>query len=103
MKAVRVIISVQLLMREKNMTKPDTGCMEAMLFHTNVKILSDHDIPDIVTFLPRCYLVPDSDDPRPSFLDEYLAVTGNGGGGLDDYWELFTVIPEAWEVQSGIL
>ncbi len=25
-------------------------------------------------------------DPRPSFPDEYLAVTGNGGGAPDDYW-----------------
>lgn len=26
------------------------------------------------------------DDKRPSFMDEYLSVAGNGGGGLDDYW-----------------
>lgn len=24
---------------------------------------------------------------RPSFMDEYLSVAGNGGGALDDYWE----------------
>ena len=27
-------------------------------------------------------------DPRPSFMDEYLAATGNGIGGLDEYWEV---------------
>ncbi len=27
-------------------------------------------------------------DSRPSFMDEYLAATGNSMGGLDDYWEL---------------
>ncbi len=26
-------------------------------------------------------------DQRPSFMDEYLAATGNGLGGLDEYWE----------------
>lgn len=25
-------------------------------------------------------------DKRPSFMDEYLSVAGNGCGGLDDYW-----------------
>lgn len=30
----------------------------------------------------------DTTDKRPSFMDEYLAVTGNGGGGLDDYWRV---------------
>lgn len=25
-------------------------------------------------------------DKRPSFMDEYLSVAGNGGGGMDDYW-----------------
>lgn len=27
-------------------------------------------------------------DIRPSFMDEYLSVAGNGGGGLDDYWRV---------------
>lgn len=27
-------------------------------------------------------------DRRPSFMDEYLSVAGNGGGGLDDYWDV---------------
>lgn len=31
---------------------------------------------------------PDSDELRPSFMDEYLSVAGNGGGGLDDYWRV---------------
>lgn len=51
--------------------------------------------PQIFELLTRVYQVPDSIDPRPSFLDEYLAVTGNGGGGLDDYWELFRRYPRS--------
>jgi beta-galactosidase len=31
-------------------------------------------------------VIPDSTDVRPSFMDEYLSVAGNGGGGLDEYW-----------------
>ena len=34
-----------------------------------------------------------SDDRRPSFQDEYLAATGNGLGGLDEYWELIWKYP----------
>jgi beta-galactosidase len=45
--------------------------------------------PQLSDLITKVFLVPDSIDPRPSFLDEYLAVTGNGGGGLDDYWDLF--------------
>lgn len=33
-------------------------------------------------------LVPESEDPRPSFMDEYLSVAGNAGGGLDEYWDV---------------
>ena len=33
------------------------------------------------------------DDLRPSFMDEYLAATGNGLGGLDEYWELIWRYP----------
>ncbi|HVN57551.1 MAG TPA: glycoside hydrolase family 2 TIM barrel-domain containing protein [Bacteroidales bacterium] len=51
--------------------------------------------PRIFELLTRVFQVPDSIDPRPSFLDEYLAVTGNGGGGLDDYWELFRKYPRS--------
>ena len=29
----------------------------------------------------------DQSDLRPSFMDEYLSVAGNGGGGMDDYWD----------------
>ena len=36
----------------------------------------------------RIASVPTSEDPRPSFMDEYLAATGNGLGGLDEYWEV---------------
>ena len=32
-------------------------------------------------------------DLRPSFMDEYLAATGNGLGGLDEYWELIYKYP----------
>ncbi len=28
----------------------------------------------------------DDSDKRPSFMDEYLSVAGNGGGGFDDFW-----------------
>lgn len=38
-------------------------------------------------------MVPESADPRPSFMDEYLSVAGNGGGGLDDYWEVIYNYP----------
>jgi beta-galactosidase len=36
---------------------------------------------------------PESVDPRPSFMDEYLAATGNAVGGLDEYWELIYQYP----------
>lgn len=29
-----------------------------------------------------------NNDRRPSFMDEYLSVAGNGGGGMDDYWKV---------------
>ena len=35
----------------------------------------------------------DSNDIRPSFMDEYLSVAGNGGGGLDDYWRVIYAHP----------
>ncbi len=34
-----------------------------------------------------------SNDPRPSFMDEYIAVTGNSLGGLDEYWDLIYKYP----------
>ena len=33
-------------------------------------------------------MTPESQDPRPSFMDEYLSVAGNAGGGLDEYWDV---------------
>jgi beta-galactosidase len=40
-------------------------------------------------------MIPDSVDPRPSFMDEYLSVAGNGGGGLDDYWNMIRTTPRS--------
>ncbi len=34
-----------------------------------------------------------ADDPRPSFMDEYLSVAGNALGGLDEYWNLIYKYP----------
>lgn len=51
---------------------------------------------------------PDSTDIRPSFMDEYLSVAGNGGGGLDDYWRVIYSHPRTmggaiWDyVSTGI-
>jgi beta-galactosidase len=64
--------------------------------------------PQIRDLLTEVLNIHATDDPRPSFLDEYLAVTGNGGGGLDDYWELFYSHPRSmggaiWDfVSTGI-
>jgi beta-galactosidase len=64
--------------------------------------------PQIRDLLTEVLNIPVSVDPRPSFLDEYLAVTGNGGGGLDDYWDLFYGHPRSmggaiWDfVSTGI-
>ena len=33
-------------------------------------------------------MVPESQDPRPSFMDEYISVAGNGCGALDEYWDV---------------
>ena len=33
------------------------------------------------------------EDQRPSFMDEYLAATGNSLGGMDEYWELIRRYP----------
>jgi beta-galactosidase len=41
----------------------------------------------------RIAQVPESQDPRPSFMDEYVAATGNGAGGLDEYWEIIYRYP----------
>jgi len=37
--------------------------------------------------------VPEIQDPRPSFMDEYAAATGNGVGGLDEYWDIIWDAP----------
>ncbi|HAQ21364.1 MAG TPA: glycoside hydrolase family 2 [Prolixibacteraceae bacterium] len=36
---------------------------------------------------------PESVDPSPSFMDEYLAATGNSLGGLDEYWDVIYEYP----------
>ncbi|MBV5316138.1 MAG: DUF4981 domain-containing protein [Prolixibacteraceae bacterium] len=36
---------------------------------------------------------PESVDPRPSFMDEYLSASGNSMGGLDEYWEVIYEYP----------
>lgn len=35
----------------------------------------------------------DTSDSRPSFMDEYISVTGNGGGALDEYWRVIYKYP----------
>jgi beta-galactosidase len=40
------------------------------------------------------YGMPSNDsDRRPSFMDEYLSVAGNGGGGMDEYWDVIYSYP----------
>lgn len=41
----------------------------------------------------RIAMVPESQDPRPSFMDEYIAAAGNGMGGLDEYWDIIWEYP----------
>ncbi|HEY5509838.1 MAG TPA: glycoside hydrolase family 2 TIM barrel-domain containing protein [Prolixibacteraceae bacterium] len=41
----------------------------------------------------RIAQVPESQDPRPSFMDEYISVEGNGGGGFDEYWDVIRNYP----------
>lgn len=36
---------------------------------------------------------PESVDPRPSFMDEYLSAAGNSMGGLDEYWDVIYEYP----------
>ncbi len=33
------------------------------------------------------------ENSRPSFMDEYMAATGNGLGGMDEYWEVIRKYP----------
>jgi beta-galactosidase len=37
--------------------------------------------------------VPASEDPRPSFMDEYAAATGNSLGAMDEYWQVIRRYP----------
>ncbi len=41
----------------------------------------------------RIAQVPESQDPRPSFMDEYISVEGNGGGSFDEYWDVIWNYP----------
>ncbi len=41
----------------------------------------------------RIAQVPESQDSRPSFMDEYISVEGNGGGGFDEYWDVIWKYP----------
>lgn len=36
----------------------------------------------------------DTNDMRPSFMDEYLSVAGNGGGAMDDFWRVIYSHPK---------
>ena len=51
----------------------------------------------------------DPQDRRPSFMDEYLSVAGNAGGGFDDFWREIDAHPSliggaVWDfVSTGIL
>ena len=36
----------------------------------------------------------DTRDMRPSFMDEYVSVAGNGGGAMDDFWEVVYAYPK---------
>ena len=38
-------------------------------------------------------LTSDQKNARPAFMDEYLSVAGNGGGGLDEYWNIIYQYP----------
>ena len=37
----------------------------------------------------------DTQDMRPSFMDEYLSVAGNGGGAVKDYWDAIYSHPKS--------
>lgn len=51
--------------------------------------------PQLFELITKVLIVPEKEDPRPSFMDEYQAVTGNGGGGLDDYWDAINNHPRS--------
>jgi beta-galactosidase len=37
--------------------------------------------------------IAQSEDSRPSFMDEYVAVTGNSGGMFDEFWDIIRSYP----------
>lgn len=49
--------------------------------------------PTPFDLIMKVAMVPESTDSRPSFLDEYLSLAGNGGGGFEEYWETFYRYP----------
>lgn len=51
-------------------------------------------IPLWLRNLVRGDILPEGDN-RASFMDEYLAATGNGLGGLDEYWEVIRKYPQS--------
>lgn len=44
-------------------------------------------------YLKEVAETPDSEDPRPSFMDEYEAATGNSLGQFQEYWDLIYAYP----------
>ena len=69
----------------------------AWLYGGNTDLLPFEDIvgpryphPDELDKVGR---VPVTQDARPSFMDEYLAATGNSLGHLEEYWELIYKYP----------
>lgn len=38
-------------------------------------------------------LLTEEEESRPSFMDEYLSVAGNAGGGMDEYWDVVRRYP----------
>jgi len=51
--------------------------------------------PTPFDWINRVGMIPESEDPRPSFMDEYLSVAGNGGGALDEYWDIIYSYPRS--------
>ena len=94
MRAVKVIISVLLLMKGKKYDKTRYWMYGGNAFSHKCEEIIGPRYPKLFDLLANVFLVPDSIDPRPSFLDEYLAVTGNGGGGLDEYWDAILQLSE---------
>ena len=78
-------------MKDGNTILHDIGCMAEMLLRILAKRLSAHVTQPFD--LKTRWGVPESVDPRPSFMDEYLSVAGNAGGGLDEYWDIIYQYP----------